>query len=98
MNTAITLRKFAVITAGLLLTATASVGHAQQKWMEEVLERSLQEQAEVKEVKEEQARSKAGKQNEATDATGEGLSPEEAAPDHIDVSDHLYNDEGEPRI
>jgi hypothetical protein len=94
MNTSITRRKLAVITAGLVLTATASVGHTQQKWMEQVLEQSLQEQAVVKEGGE---KHKSGQQGKTTETADESPRPQNAAPKDIDIS-NLYDDEGNPLI
>ncbi|MFL1404867.1 hypothetical protein ACJO2E_05925 [Marinobacter sp. M1N3S26] len=89
MNTAITLRKLAVITAGLVLGATASMGHAQQKWMEEVLERQFQEQ--------QLAGEKASDNTDQRHNKNDAENPEKKAPKDIDVS-NTYDDEGNPII
>ncbi|GGY60345.1 hypothetical protein [Marinobacter zhanjiangensis] len=94
MSHTITSRKFAAILAGLVLTATASVGHAQQKWMEQVLEQTIQEQIVAKE---ERAKEQAGEQGKATETADESLSPQDAAPADIDISD-LYDGAGNSRI
>lgn len=94
MKTTITSRKLAVIAAGLILTATASVGQAQQKWMEQVLEQTLREHTVVKEESKKDATDAQGKETETAD---DDLRPREAAPKDIDISD-LYDDEGKPLI
>lgn len=88
MSHNITSRKFAVILAGLVLTATASVGHAQQKWMEQVLEQSRQEQ--------QLAGQSAEDQNKA-DETRKEADEEINAPKGVDIS-NTYDDEGNPIV
>ncbi|MFC4257486.1 hypothetical protein ACFOZ5_00410 [Marinobacter lacisalsi] len=94
MSRIITSTKFAAILTGLAMTATASVGHAQQKWMEQVLEQTSQEQTLVKEEK---AKEQAGERGKDTETAEESLSPQNAAPADINISD-LYDDEGNSRI
>ncbi|MGM0570505.1 hypothetical protein [Marinobacter sp.] len=88
MNTANTLRKLAVIATALVLTATASMGHAQQKWMEEVLEQQLKEQ----QLAGESSNGNAERKHEKDADTSE-----KEAPKGIDIS-NTYDDEGRPII
>lgn len=84
MNTAITLKKLAVITTGLVLTVTASMGHAQQKVAEEMLERQLKQQQLAEESANKDTDQKREKDAENT---------EQEAPKKVDIS-ILYDDEG----
>lgn len=87
MNTSITLRKLAIITAGLVLTATASVGHAQQKWMEQVLDQSLQNQQVAEQSADDQKKTETQKDADEKSNTAR----------EIEFS-NTYDDEGNPII
>lgn len=79
-----TVSKFAVIFAGLVLTASASVGQAQQKVAEEFLEQTLREQSLAEESENSKRKPETAKESESSDNTGAS---------GLDLSD-LYDDEG----
>lgn len=88
MNHSITFKKFAVILAGLTLSATATIGHAQQQEMEEMLERTLQEQ----QVAGETVNKDATGQNKKEADNSEG-----SAPEAFDLS-NIQDEDGNPLI
>lgn len=84
MTYTITATKFAAIVAGLVLNASASIGHTQQKVAEEFLERTLKEQKLVEESGDNSNKPETAKESDSSDrkdASG------------VDLSD-LYDNEG----